>query len=225
MDANTNPAPNPMTHPQFRALLDRVFLSITNESWPVQHSAKFYEWRYTPEAFIPPFAFHMRWHGGDTLTEDQEAQLRALQAFGHVRPLTFGRQNGEQFQETHLVVFDMLPQPKPAAMYHATPTKNLDSILACGLMPGRLTQVNTTGFPETHRWVHLFEAREHATERFLLLPENKGRIPPGDYTLLQVDTAGIGALFCDPFSVHGFVVQADVIHPQFITRLEQVTVT
>ncbi|MEZ6141306.1 MAG: hypothetical protein R3B84_12115 [Zavarzinella sp.] len=224
MDGSIEPARNPMLHPQFQAILYRVFLVITNDCWPVDRSADFYEWRSTPTAFIPPFAFQTRWYGEDTLTEDQEAQLQALQAFGHLRPITIERKNGEQFQETHLVIFDMLPQPKPVLMYHTTPTKHLDSIMASGLKPGRLTKVNTTKFPETHRWIHLFEKREHATERFLLLPDNKGRIPSGNYTLLQVDTKGIDDLFCDPFSVHGFVIQSDAILPHHITVLEELIV-
>lgn len=224
MKNGINPVQTAMMQPEFRDLIDRVMISIIKDNWPIHHSADFYEWRSTPTAFIPPFAFQTRWYGEDTLTEDQEAQLQALQVFGYLRPITIERKNGEQFQETHLVIFDMLPQPKPVLMYHTTPTKHLDSIMASGLKPGRLTKVNTTKFPATHRWIHLFEKREHATERFLLLPDNKGRIPSGNYTLLQVDTKGIDDLFCDPFSVHGFVIQSDAILPHHITVLEELIV-
>lgn len=199
MDNSNNPVLTAMMQPEYRALMDRVFLPLTNESWPLERSARFHEWRYTPEAFIPPFAFRMRWHGGEALLEEQQERLRALQAFGHVHTLTFERNNGESFQEPNLVVFDMLPQPKPAVMFHAAPTKHVASIQASGLQPGRVTKVNTTSFPETHRWIHLFESRQHATERFLLLAENKGRIPAGTYTLLQVDTTEFDELYCDPF--------------------------
>ncbi|AMV25147.1 hypothetical protein VT84_12180 [Gemmata sp. SH-PL17] len=223
MENSSDPVLAAITHPQYRALMDRVFMSITNESWPVEHSARFWEWRYTPHAFIPPYAFSMRWFGGNALSQEQEERLHVLQSFGHVRTLTLER-NEEQFQQQHLVVFDMPPRPKPATMFHATPTKHVTSILASGLQPGWATKVNTTKFPETHRWIHLFESREHAIERFLLLPKNKGRIPSDVYTILQVDTAGLDELLCDPFSAHGFVTRAEVIPPEHVTVQNEVVV-
>jgi hypothetical protein len=53
-----------VNYPQYRELLDRVFVAITCESWPLGDSARFSDWRYTPQEFIPPFAFEMRWDGG-----------------------------------------------------------------------------------------------------------------------------------------------------------------
>jgi hypothetical protein len=212
-----------MNHPQFQELLDRTFTPIGQTRWPVEQIANFYEWRWIGDEFVPPFALWMRWFGEDRLSPEQEAWFSDRRAFGHVglMPLVH---NGEQFQQLCLTVFDMAPQSKPVAMFHATRTERLASILASGLMPGRLTGVSTTNFPEAHRWIHFFPKVEDTTDQFLFQRENKKRIKPGRYTILRVASNGIDGLYCDPFSAHGFVTHSDVIHPQHITELHEVTV-
>jgi hypothetical protein len=85
-----------------------------------------------------------------------------------------------------------------------------------GLKPGRLTGVSTTGFPDSRRWIHLFESVYHATERWLLLSGNAARIPPGEYTVLRVDSGWTGNLCRDPYSTHGYVTTTDVIPPKYL---------
>src|SRR5262245_59105071 len=101
-------APDPvlaaMQLPQFRELTGRVFTPLTTSGWQVGDSARFEEWRFTPQAFIPPFSFSVRWFGEGGLSQEQEEWLDARQAFGHVRTLIYER-NGEQFPQQHLFVF------------------------------------------------------------------------------------------------------------------------
>jgi hypothetical protein len=123
---------------------------------------------------------------------------------------------GARFARRVLVVFDQAPRVIPPALFHATPSHLVDSILAEGQKPSRLTEISTTNFPDAHLWIHLFEAIDHAESRWLLVPESRTKIPSGPYTVLRVQPQGVTNLLCDPCTVHGYVT-AEVIPPAHLS--------
>jgi hypothetical protein len=207
---------------QFLEFVGRARIELEKLSLSIESSSKFEEWRWTPDEYVPPFAFRAVFRG-EGLTNEQLSALRSVNLFALAHEECYQRNDGKQFSRRELVVYDMTPQPKPAVMFHATPRERVNDILRGGLRPCRLTQQSTTNFPDAERWIHLTANADDAL-KWLHNPENRKHLPTGKYTLFQVSTEEIGDLFADPYSQWGFVTEADQIAPERLKVIETVVV-
>lgn len=204
----------PKKDPTYLALTNRVGLrALREQGWPIGDTLRIWEeWRWEK----PPFAFCVEWTGDDLTTEQME-WLEERNAFGHLQMLQHANRDKSPFKG--LIVYDQTPQQKPPVLYHATPSSLWDEkIRHEGLKPGRLTGVKTTDFRDSERWIHLFSSADVAKDRWLLLPESTGKIPPGDYTILRIKPGWDGDMTWDPYARHAeaYITRADAISAGYL---------